>query len=109
MASEWKLRPKVLAIVGDDATAIDARLPVGPVTMSKLDPRLEKLQVIPAVLEGYANYPGSDCRNGGIVRVRDGRALMERLYSHHQIFTTGDRQVELGLAARAFGLGLELV
>jgi hypothetical protein len=109
MASEWKLRPKVLAIVDDHATAIDARLPVGPVTMAKLDPKLENLQVIPAALEGYASYPGSDCRNGGIVRVRDGRALMDRLYSHHQIFTTGDRRVELGLAARAFGLGLELV
>ena len=109
MSSEWKLRPKVLAIVDDDATAIDARLPVGPVTMAKLDPKLETLQVIPAVLEGYANYPGSDCRNGGIVKVRDGRALMDRLYSHHQIFTTGDRRVELGLAARAFGLSVDLV
>jgi hypothetical protein len=109
MATEWKLRPKVLAIVNDDATAIDGRLPVGPVTMAKLDPKLETLQVIPAVLEGYAGYPGSDCRNGGIVKVRDGRALMDRLYSHHQIFTTGDKRVELALAARAFGLGLELV
>jgi len=109
MSTEWKLRPKVLAIVDQDATAIDARLPVGPLTMAKLDPKLETLQVIPAVLEGYASYPGSDCRNGGIVKVRDGRALMDRLYSHHQIFTTGDRRVELGLAARAFGLALDLV
>ena len=109
MASEWKLRPKVLAIVDDNATAIDARLPVGPITMAKLDPKFERLQVIPAKLEGYASYPGSDCRNGGIVRVRDGHALMERLYSHHQIFTTGDRRLELGLAASAFELGLELI
>ena len=109
MATEWKLRPKVLAIVDDLATAIDARLPVGPVTMAKLDPKLEALQVIPAVLEGYAGYPGSDCVNGGIVKVRDGRALMDRLYSHHQIFTVGDKSLELGLAARAFGLRLELV
>lgn len=109
MASEWKLRPKVLAIVNDDATAIDARLPVGPITMAKLDPRLEKLQVTPAVLEGYAGYPGSDCRNGGLLKVRDGRAVMERLVSHHQIFTTGDRSVELGVAARAFGLGVDLI
>jgi hypothetical protein len=109
MTKEWKLRPKVLAIVNDDATAIDARLPVGPVTMAKLDPRLETLQVIPAVLEGYAGYPGSDCRNGGLVKVRSGRALMDRLYSHHQIFTTGDRSVELGIAARAFGLGCEVI
>jgi L-fucose isomerase-like protein len=107
MAAEWKLRPKVLAIVNDDATAIDGRWPIGPVTMSKLDPKLERLQIIPAVLEGYAGYPGSDCRNGGLVRVRDGHALMQRLVSHHQIFTPGDRRVELALAARAFGLGVE--
>jgi hypothetical protein len=109
MATEWKLRPKVLAIVDEQATAIDARLPVGPITMAKLDPKLETLQVIPAVLEGYAGYPGSDCRNGGLVKVRNGRALMERLYSHHQIFTTGEKSVELAIAARAFGLGTELV
>lgn len=109
MASEWKLRPKVLAIVNDDATAIDARLPVGPVTMAKLDPKLEKLQITPAVLEGYAGYPGSDCRNGGLIRVRNGHALMERLVSHHQIFTTGERSVELGIAARAFELGVDLI
>jgi hypothetical protein len=109
MSAQWMLRPKVLAIVDENATAIDARLPVGKITMAKLDPKLERLQVIPAQLEGYAGYPGSDCRNGGIVKVRDGRALMDRLYSHHQILTTGDRSLELGLAAAAFGLQVELV
>jgi hypothetical protein len=84
-------------------------LPVGPITMAKLDPKLENLQVTPAVLEGYAGYPGSDCRNGGLIKVRNGRAVMDRLVSHHQIFTTGDRSVELGIAARAFGLGIDLV
>lgn len=109
MASEWKLRPKVLAIVDDHATAIDARFPVGALTMAKLDPKMERLQVIPAQLEGYANYPGSDCRNGGIVRVRNGHALMERLYSHHQIFTPGNRSLELSLAATAFDLQPEII
>ncbi len=109
MASEWKLRPKVLAIVDERATAIDARFPVGKLTMTKLDPKLERLQIIPSELEGYASYPGSDCRNGGIVRVRDGHALMDRLYSHHQILMPGDHALELGLAARAFDLGVELI
>ena len=77
--------------------------------MTKLDPKLERLQVIPAELEGYAGYPGSDCRNGGIVRVRDGHALMDRLYSHHQILMPGDHALELGLAARAFSLATELI
>jgi hypothetical protein len=109
MSQTWNVRPKVLAIVGDAASAIDARLPIGDITMSKLDPKLEKLQIIPAKLEGYASYPGSDCRNGGIVRVRDGVALMDRLYSHHQIFTNGDKSVELKIAAKAFGLEPEVI
>jgi hypothetical protein len=108
-STEWKLEPKVLAIVDDNATAIDARMPLGPVTLAKLDPHLERLQIVPSVLESYAGYPGSDCRNGGIVRFRDGRALMDRLYSHHQVFTTGEKSVELKIAAKAFGLETEIL
>ena len=108
-STDWMLEPKVLAIVDDNATAINGRLPLGPVTLSKLDPHLKRLQILPSVLESYAGYPGSDCRNGGIVRVRDGRALMDRLYSHHQIFTIGDRTVDLRIAAKAFGLETEVI
>ena len=39
-STEWNLKPKVLAIVNDNATAIDARLPEGPITLSKLHPKL---------------------------------------------------------------------
>ena len=108
-STDWKLEPKVLSIVDDNATAINARLPLGPVTLSKLDPHIKRLQILPSVLESYAEYPGSDCRNGGIVRVRDGYALMDRLYSHHQIFTTGDRSVDLKIAAKAYGLETEVI
>ena len=108
-AESWKLEPKVLAIVDENATAINARLPVGPITMAKLDPHMERLQILPSIIEGYAEYPGSDCRNGAIVRVRNGRALMDRLYSHHQIFTTGDKSVELKIAAKAFDLNTEII
>jgi L-fucose isomerase-like protein len=109
LSAKWKLRPKVLDIVDENATAIDARLPIGDVTMAKLDPKLEALQVTRANLEGYEGFPGSDCRNGAIVRVGDGRALMDRLYSHHQVFTAGEKSLELGLAAKAFGLRVESV
>jgi hypothetical protein len=34
---------------------------------------------------------------------------MDRLYSHHQIFTTGDRSVELKIAAKAYGLETEII
>ena len=35
-ATEWTARPKVLAIVDENAHAVDARLPEGPVTLAKL-------------------------------------------------------------------------
>jgi hypothetical protein len=100
----WSLKPKVLAIVDENAIALDGEFPTGLVTLAKIDPLLRKLQVIPGEIENYAGYPGSDCRNGAVVRVNDGRALMNSLYSHHQCFTTGDRALELDLVARAFGL-----
>lgn len=41
-STEWTLRPKVLAIVDENATVIDARLPLGKITLVKLDPTLSK-------------------------------------------------------------------
>jgi hypothetical protein len=41
-ATEWKLRSKVLAIVDNNATAIDARLPEGAMTLAKLHPTHEQ-------------------------------------------------------------------
>jgi hypothetical protein len=108
-ASRWRLAPKVLGIVDDNATAIDAELPVGMVTLAKASPLLDKLQIIPAEIVDYAGYPGSDCRNGAVLRFRDGRALMDSLYSHHQCFTVGDKALELGLAATAFGMEAQVL
>ncbi len=88
-ATEWTLRPKVLGIVDDNAIAIDARLPTGDITMAKLEPTFNTLSVVEGELRGYAQYPGSDCINGGVIKVRNGRALMERLASHHYILMTG--------------------
>jgi L-fucose isomerase-like protein len=45
-AESWTLREKVLAIVDDDASAIDARLPEGPVTLAKLAPSMGTLTVV---------------------------------------------------------------
>jgi hypothetical protein len=103
-STEWTLRPKVLKIVDDNATAIDARLAAGPVTLSKLDPTMTRLQIIEGTLEGYVQYPGSDCRNGALIRVQDGHRLMESFYSHHNLLVPGHRGVELKLMARALGL-----
>ena len=108
-ASSWTLRPKVLGIVNDNATAIDARLPEGPVTLAKLDPTLTKLQVVEGKIEGYRQYPGSDCRNGAVIKVSDGYRLMHRFYSHHNLIITGRRMDELRFMAEVFGLDIEEV
>jgi hypothetical protein len=62
-STEWRLRPKVLAIVDENATAIDARLPTGDITLAKLHPTLDKMTVVEGSLEDYVQYPGSDCLN----------------------------------------------
>jgi L-fucose isomerase-like protein len=107
MATSWTLRPKVLAIVDEDASAIDARMAEGPITLAKLSPSLETLTVAQGELVGYAQYPGSDCLNGGILRVADGPRLMERLSSHHAILVRGHWPSELRMLGRLFGLTIE--
>jgi hypothetical protein len=94
-STEWNLRPKVLRIVDDNATAIDARMATGPVTLAKLGPTLESLTAAEGKLEGYAQYPGSDCRNGGIVRIASGHRLMTRLPSHHALLMAGHHAADL--------------
>jgi len=51
-ATEWVLRQKVLGIVNDNATAIDARLPIGKVTLAKLQPGFDTLSVVEGQLTG---------------------------------------------------------
>ncbi len=109
MSTTWTLRQKVLAIVDDDATAIDARLPEGPVTLAKLSPSLGTLSIIEGELVGYAQYPGSDCLNGGVIRVPNGPALMERISSHHAIVMQGHRPTEIRMLGRLFGMTVEEV
>lgn len=108
LAAEWQLRGKVLAIVDKNSAVIDARLPTGDLTLSKLDPTFEKLVVIEGELTGYAGYPGSDCRNGAIIRVPDGHAVMHRLPSHHSLLTTGHDRAGMTLIGQIFRLQIEL-
>lgn len=106
-STQWTLRTKVLEIVDENASAIDARMAEGPITISKLDPTLTRLQVIQGELERYVQYPGSDCRNGALIRVPDGHRLMESFYSHHNLLITGHRGVELKFMARALDLEVD--
>jgi L-fucose isomerase-like protein len=106
-AEQWTLRKKVLAIVDQNATAIDARLPVGKVSLAKLHPSMDKLSVAEGRLVGYAQFPNSDCLNGGVIQVRDGHQFMRHLASHHYILASGHHRVELAFLGKVFGLTVE--
>lgn len=104
---EWTLRPRALQIVDENALALDARMPTGSVTLVKLHSSFDRMQVIEGDLEDYAQYPGSDCRNGAIIRVKNGRRMMDLLYSHHSCIVTGHKSAELELVAKVFDLTVE--
>jgi len=106
-STAWTLRPKVLAIVNENATAIDARLPTGDITLAKLGPTLGKMTVVEGNLEGYVQYPGSDCLNGGVIRVPDGHRLINGLASHHYILMTGHHLADIRMLSQAFDLQIE--
>lgn len=106
-ATEWTLRKKVLAIVDDNATAIDARLPTGNVTLAKLHSTMDKMTVAEGTLRSYAQFPDSDCLNGGVIKVRDGRALMDTVASHHYLLLVGHRLVDIRFLGKVFGLEIQ--
>jgi len=108
-STEWTLRPKVLAIVDENAAVIDARLPLGKVTLAKLDPTLSKMMVVKGNLENYVQYPRSDCRNGAVIKVQDGFKVMDKFYSHHYCLITGHRDEELNILAKVFGLEIDRI
>jgi len=103
-ATEWALRKKVLAIVDENATAIDARFALGEISLVKLAPDFKQIMVVEGDLEGYAQYTDSDCLNGAILSVPDGRKLMDSLFSHHYIIMAGHRRGEIEMIGKIFGL-----
>lgn len=105
-ATEWTARPKVLAIVDENAHAVDARFPEGPVTLVKLHPSISEVTAVEGTLAGYTQFPGSDCLNGGVIHVPDGHRLVRKATSHHYIITTGHNLNDLRLALSVFGIGV---
>jgi hypothetical protein len=103
--THWMMRPKVLAIVNDDAVVIDCRMKTGPITMAKLQSDMKGLTIIEAELEDYVQYPGSDCRNGALIsyRNRNGHKVMEALSSHHAIIIQDDVTAGLLQMAKVYG------
>lgn len=104
-ATKWTLRPSVLAwLFGENSTAIDAEVECGDITLCKLHSNFKSLMVEKAELEQYVQYPGSDCRNGGLIRVADGYKLMEKIYSHHVIVLTGKRSNQMKAVSEIFDI-----
>jgi len=109
--THWVMRPKVLAIVNDNAIVIDCRMKSGPITMAKLRSDMNGITVIEAEIEDYVQYPGSDCRNGALIRYRNGSGhkVMEKLSSHHAVLIQGDITHELVQLAKVFGFSTEVI
>jgi hypothetical protein len=84
-------------------------MPEGQMTLSKLDATMSKIMSIEGTLEGYVQYPGSDCRNGAVLKVSNGDRLMNRVYSHHYCLMTGHRGIEIDLLSKVFGFELESI
>ncbi|MEZ4589865.1 MAG: hypothetical protein R3D55_01785 [Chloroflexota bacterium] len=106
-STEWKLRNKVLAIVDDNATAIDARLPEGNMTLAKLSPSLNKLTVTEGEIAKYTQYANSDCLNGAVIRVPNGRHMVDTLSSHHYLLMSGHHLADIEMLAQLFGMTVE--
>ena len=64
---------------------------------------------IEADLEQYVQYPGSDCRNGALVRVPDGYKMMELFDSHHNCFIVGRQKEKLKILSKVFKLNLKTI
>jgi len=104
--SRWIMRPKVLGIVDENAHVIDCELPKGPVTLAKIFPDLKRFSVIEAEITDYVQYPGSDCRNGALIRWKNGHDIMEHLCSHHSLIALGNQKPALTQLAKTFGFEL---
>ena len=78
-------------------------------TLAKLHPELQSIQAIAGELEGYVQYPGTDCRNGALLKVKDGPAIMKNFYSHHYCLLTGKHVVDIENVARVINIEAEVI
>jgi hypothetical protein len=67
------------------------------------------MTVAEAILEGYAQFPNSDCRNGGIVRVADGRRFLSHISSHHYLVMTGRHYNNIKTLSNVFDITIDRI
>ena len=103
-STQWTLKKKVLAIVDDNANAIDGRFAEGDITLVKLMPPFDRWSVVEGDLPKYAQFENSDCLNGAVIRVPNGKKLVDDLVSHHYIITTGHNLNELEMVSKVFDM-----
>ena len=108
-SDKWNLRERVLAMVDENATVIDATMPTGPITLAKFQPFLHKISISEAELTGYIQYENSDCLNGGIIKVKDGQNFVDKVVSHHYIVLAGHQKAALKLVSEIFDYELEII
>jgi L-fucose isomerase-like protein len=108
-ATEWELRNKVLAIVDPNATAIDARLPIGPISLVKLQPTMQSLSISEGELTGYVQYSDSDCLNGAVIRLENGRRFVEAQASHHYMLMTGHQLEDIRILANLYKMKVDII
>jgi hypothetical protein len=77
------------------------------VTLAKLHPKLDTMSVAEGALESYVQYPGSDCENGAVIRVKNGPAMVRSLASHHYLLTTGQNETDIRMLGTIFDFSVE--
>lgn len=106
--TSWTCRPPVLEIVNKESHMFDARFPEGPLTGAKLDASMDKMFVTEGELEGYVQYDeSSDCRNGGIWKIKDGYKFLDKVYSHHILFMPGNHQRDIATIGSIFDIDMD--
>ena len=108
-STEWTLRSKVLDIVNDNAHALDARMAEGDMTLVKLVPPFDKMSVVEGQITKYAQFTNSHCLNGAVMKVPDGKRLMNELASHHYILTNGHNLSDLEIVAKVFDIECQVI
>ena len=106
-ANKWNLRKRVLAMVDENATMIDATMPTGPITLVKFQPYLNRISISEAELLDYIQYEDSDCLNGGIIKVKDGQNFVDKVVSHHYVVMKGHHRAALNMIAKIFEYEIE--
>lgn len=101
--AKWKMVPKVLEIVDEKAYMINCELPAGDIVIAKIMPTFDKITVIPAVIEKYVQFPGTDARNASLIHYSNGEGVMEELSSHHQMIITGKQKALIEQISKVFG------